>query len=310
MIGVDYASVDGNARPDFTAARTAGCRFAIVRGAYGTYRDPVVARDRDAIRSSGLVFGAYLFPRIAIDQSPPEVQVSAFAAAIGPLMPGDLPPTIDVEFPRGITATGLTRSEILAWIRRAVRALRTRYGIAPMIYTSARVWDGSDSDALDADMLVPAPDLLECPLWLARYRYATRKPAVGATAGERAIIGTIADPPVPEAWGLGNVWIHQFQGDSVLFPGFTATVDVNRFITLGRGSTGARVLWAQRRLGIYEGTPGVYDEITDGAVRAFQVERALAVDGVIGPRTFSHLAWCRGWPDEIDDVPTPIPGLD
>jgi len=49
-IGVDYASVDGNAKPDFAAAKKGGAQFAIPRAIYGRdadgksgppFRDPV-----------------------------------------------------------------------------------------------------------------------------------------------------------------------------------------------------------------------------------------------------------------------------
>ena len=61
IIGLDYASVDGNKKPDLAAAYKAGARFAFVRGAYGAWSDPTAKRDADDVRESGMVFGAYLF---------------------------------------------------------------------------------------------------------------------------------------------------------------------------------------------------------------------------------------------------------
>ena len=62
MLGVDYASVDSNGRPNLDAAKAVGLRFAFVRATYAKWADLTCARDRDAIRAAGLVFGAYMFP--------------------------------------------------------------------------------------------------------------------------------------------------------------------------------------------------------------------------------------------------------
>jgi peptidoglycan hydrolase-like protein with peptidoglycan-binding domain len=63
---------------------------------------------------------------------------------------------------------------------------------------------------------------------------------------------------------------------------------MNRFNPLFKGARGARVKWAQRRLGIAE--TGRFDAATDDAVRAFQDDNDLVNDGIIGPRSFAYLA--------------------
>ena len=94
---------------------------------------------------------------------------------------------------------------------------------------------------------------------------------------------------MPRPWGdAGNWWIHQYQGNASRFPGFTGLVDMNRFNVAFKGARGARVGWAQRRLGLAE--TGKFDATTEGAVRTFQNESDLVADGVIGPRTFAYLA--------------------
>ncbi len=288
ILGADFASVDGNRRPDLAAAYRAGVRFVFIRSAYADWQDPTAARDRDAIRVAGMTFGAYLFPLAGASHPPPETQVKA-ALAGASLIPGkDFPLVLDIEFPGGIHATGRTRTEVAAWIGRARQAVRDQTGVDPMIYSSARVTDGTDSDALAgaADEAIRG-----CPLWLARYPFKEQIPAViGAAAA--AIRIDEAGPPTPRAAGdADDWWAWQYQGDAVGLPGFSATVDLDRWNPLRRGSRGARVTWAQRRLGMAEGTPGAWDDAMEAAVVAFQLHHGLIADGVVGPATFAALAW-------------------
>ena len=282
MLGIDYASVDGNSKPNLAVARAAGLRFAFVRATYAKWADLTAARDRDAIRDAGLVFGAYLFPVMTRGAPEPEEQVAAFVLAAGLERSRDFAPVIDLEWPGGIAKTGRTRTELVEWIGRAIAALRKTYGCAPIIYSSARVLDGSDGDSLAGE----AGHLLdECPLWLARYPFKTRiAPQLGATP---------AAPPVPAGRDPDDWWVHQFQGDAVHFQGFTSTVDVDRFNAMSLGASGGRVRWLQARLGVADHGFG---DATDAAVRALQAKRGLVVDGVVGPATFAAASWCSSTP--------------
>jgi D-alanyl-D-alanine carboxypeptidase/Putative peptidoglycan binding domain len=71
---------------------------------------------------------------------------------------------------------------------------------------------------------------------------------------------------------------------------------------LHRGSAGEPVRWLQRRLNEIAGphghavlggkllvTDGIFGELTEKVVKAFQANRGLAVDGVAGPRTWEQL---------------------
>jgi N-acetyl-anhydromuramyl-L-alanine amidase AmpD len=57
--------------------------------------------------------------------------------------------------------------------------------------------------------------------------------------------------------------------------------------TLRRGSTGELVSTLQRAIGILDG--GVFDSITEAAVRNFQRDHALVPDGIVGPRTWAAI---------------------
>jgi GH25 family lysozyme M1 (1,4-beta-N-acetylmuramidase) len=281
---IDYASVDGNRPPDFARAKAAGLRGAIVRAAYSTWPDVTCARDRAAIRDAGLVFGAYLMPVTDRGAPEPEEQVRVYLANAC-LIPGrDFAPVLDLEWSRGIAATGRTRAELATWIARARTAVRAATGVDPIIYGSQRVIEGSDTDALagSADEAIRG-----CPAWCARYPFKTRIAAV--TNGDR-----LAAPPVPSALGDADAWwMHQYQGDATGLPGFSATVDLDRFNLLRAGARGTRVAWVQRRIGMAEGTPGVWDDAMDAAVEAWQRGRGLVADRVIGPVSFAALSWAQ-----------------
>ena len=288
MFGVDYASVDGNNPPDWAAAKASGLTFVIARGAYGVYHDPIMPRDWDAIRRAGLVRGAYLFLRYMKDGVTPEDQVKAFEAAIpGGFASTDFAPALDVEFPGGLAATGMTAAEAIAWTTRAWRAMVDTFGVAPMIYTSARVW----AEDLHNPMI---QELLESAPWLAKpWPWAVRSPA----RLRWPYTGGDFDPTVPPMWGRQNWWIHQYQGDALRCPGFTATVDLNRFHDLACGETSTRVTWMLRRLGPIERIDpmqaATFDAFTATRVREFQRAWHLVDDGIVGVRTFAALSWCR-----------------
>jgi len=63
--------------------------------------------------------------------------------------------------------------------------------------------------------------------------------------------------------------------------------------TIRRGSTGNPVRRAQKRLtlGGYDtgGVNGIFGTGTEAAVRRFQGDRALTVDGIVGPRTWDEI---------------------
>jgi peptidoglycan hydrolase-like protein with peptidoglycan-binding domain len=299
MIGLDYASVDGNTPPDWRAAKKAGVGFVIQRASFSLYNkykkfysivpDPHIERDWDSIKKAKLIRGAYMFPEPRALASP-EDQVATFAASVeeaGGLKPGDFPPVLDIEYPDGLgrglseKAKAKLRRVALEWMIEAANLLKDTYEVWPMLYTSARVWDGEDNDSLNADtMLDIAGELVDCPLWLARY-----------PAKVDPLVPPDGDPPVPTMWGSGNYWIWQYYGDAKKVPGFSSTVDMNKFNFMRIGATGDRVKWVQKRIGVK--VDGGFGAKTEAALCAFQKRNGLTVDGVVGPGTFAHLAWVK-----------------
>lgn len=281
IIGVDYASVDANQPPDFAAFKVA-CKtfgstaaFAIFRAAWGTSPDPTVGRDWRRAKDAGLIVGAYLYLRMRT--ATPEDQVHLFADNLGTITDKDLVPTIDVE-DAGLGDPALE----LEIVTRASDAMEAIYGVPPMIYTSGRVWHEDLHD-------LPAGKLIDSPLWLAKpWPWAVRTPA--RLSGKSFEDGAF-DPPVPKPWGPKNWWFHQYQGDAYPVAGFRNTVDLSRFNVMRQGETGPRVAWVQSGLSVRE--TGVFDAVLSGHLRVFQQSHGLVADAVIGPLTFTALAWCR-----------------
>jgi GH25 family lysozyme M1 (1,4-beta-N-acetylmuramidase) len=273
MLGVDFASVDGNV-VDWTKAKNI-VSFAFIRATFGDWVDPIYEATIKAIPNN-IVKSAYLFLRFENKGRPyldPVIQATKFIEVVK-VADIDLPPVVDIEFPgNGRTDTLLSPTECYKRILAVYSTLKTHYKCEPIIYTSARVWE--------EDMLNhPAVELLNCPLWLARYTYKAN--------GTGNLNPQVNTPPTP--WGdKDNCWIHQYQGDAINVPGFSNTVDLNLFKYLTVGTHGGRVKWVQNRLGIT--ADGVFGNETYTALKSFQKAKGLDVDGVVGPRTLGWLSW-------------------
>lgn len=73
------------------------------------------------------------------------------------------------------------------------------------------------------------------------------------------------------------------------WPGFSHTVDANRFHNVAPGLKGTIVKWVQRRVGVSD--DGDFGPVTEAAVKKFQAGHGLVDDGVVGPATFAWLSW-------------------
>lgn len=301
ILGIDYASIDNNEPPNWTAAKAPSSdgsrlQFAILRGTYGDWVDTDFLRDFAGLKAAGLVRGAYMYPTYKNNQGKlitPDALVAALLRGLsqaGYEAGKDLPPAIDIESAGSPTApqNGRSAAEALQWYERIYDLLKAEFGVAPMIYTSGRVWR-EDLDNLMTDMT-------DSPLWLAKpWPWAIRTPAQRSIT--QAYSGGKYDPEVPIPWGGGNWVIQQYQGDSIGWPGIErpakqpGQVDCNRFHTIKQGYKGALVKWYQKRLGVV--ADGDFGPKTDAAVRAFQKSKGLVVDGIIGIWTFLYLSWVK-----------------
>lgn len=285
-LGVDLASVDGDKNTDWVAVKAAGVSFVVERCSWNKWADATAAHDRDAIRAAGLTYCAYMGPAISVlpGYASPEDQADVAIAGAG-LIPGrDLMLVIDIEFPKGIAGTGMTRAQIAVWIGRVIARVELRLGCKPIIYVSQRVLETNDSDTLNGAANAVLSGLAG---WLARYSMKTGSEAIGDDPGEKDAFSKLPDPPSTIA--LGDPFIGQIEGDAKHFRGFSSTVDVDRYRQLGLGSKGSRVRWIQTRVG--GDFDGDFDDATEEAVARYQASSGLADTGVADFATFAKLSW-------------------
>jgi GH25 family lysozyme M1 (1,4-beta-N-acetylmuramidase) len=296
IFGLDTYSGDRNANPNWAQAKAlVPIHFAIIKSNEGLVEDSAFKREWPRLKDAGIVRGAYVLlrfphPGTGMKAPDPAAQARAFIKTVGGLREPDLPPSLDVEFPgdkrypraSGGSLTGMNERQLLAGVYEAWKVLKNEYGVAPIIYTSARVW-------LEDLKNIAAPQLVESPLWLAKpWPVDLHAPAIWNPA---IFAGGRLNPKVPPPWGDStNWWIHQYQGDADItrLPGFRQ-VDMNRFNPMLLGATGHRVRWVQRRLGIAQN--GQFDSAMDGALRAFKARKGLESETGVGLRTFVSLCW-------------------
>jgi GH25 family lysozyme M1 (1,4-beta-N-acetylmuramidase) len=282
ILGLDTASVAGNKKIDWAEARSAGLTFALLRSNYGDQQDTRFAKEWDRARDAGFVRGAYMFvrfPRAGKKAPEPEKQAKAMIHTLGDIMPNDLPPIIDLEFPgKGRIETGMSVVECFDWACAVRDVLLKEYGVHPILYTSARVWR---DDLANLGTFA----FIESPLWLARYPFKA-----GAPVMDPMRLRKLAAPPVPPPWGdQDNWWLHQYQGNVKGAPGFDGLIDLNRFNVLKRDMSGARTAWLCSRLGVPCVT--TFNDCIEDEVIDFQAAHGLVPDGIVGPRTFAYLCW-------------------
>jgi glycosyl hydrolase family 25/putative peptidoglycan binding protein len=302
-LALDYASVDENKVPDFAAAKNAGAKIIIPRGAYGRkvpgsamasspiYCDPVWNRDKAKIVEAGLKRATYLFlcmPRKGYTTPEPEVQAQAFVdyvfggGGVGPTWngivgptpaySGDYPLIMDIE-----EESSLPAADYFQWCLRAILTIRAQTGAWPIVYSSKRVWTEYLRNR-------PPGEMANCPLWIA-------KPWPWATGTWAHLDGAPQwQPDTIDAWGDKTLWLwYQYQGDARGVPGI-GQADLSRIHYVRKGDKGDMVSFIQKRLGGIK-VDGDFGTATDTEMKKFQAKYGLVQDGVFGVDTAAPLLW-------------------
>lgn len=274
-LGIDIASVDGNGTPDWDAAQQQGhLRFVGLRAVEGLTTDSSFAMYRAQLDARGIPNFPYLI--MTPNVGTPEAQADKALEVVAAFNNHYFPLALDVEGNRH----GLSADEWLDWVIRAKVRVQTALGVPPLLYTSRVYW--VDPDGLNNPA---APELVDCTPWWKYWPYKQRTQAVY----DPAIIDKLAAPPAPPPFG--DAWIiGQYQGDALRYPGFRSTVDMDRLHMQKQGDKGDSVKWLQRRL------PGIdidgdFGPKTADAVKAFQAQKKLTIDGLVGLDTTQRLAW-------------------
>lgn len=184
VTGVDVSHYQGAI--DWDALAADGHEFAFIKATEGRgFRDKAFFVNWTQAGRTGLRRGAYHFfrPEVSVAE-----QASNFFRTVD-LRPGDLPPVLDVE-----DAGYLASAELVRRVRQLAEALRTHYGVRPIIYTGQHFYNRYLAGQIDA-----------YPLWLARYHN---------------------DEPVTVCGRPFDFWQYSDRGR---LPGVTGRVDVNVF---------------------------------------------------------------------------------
>ncbi len=177
--GIDVASGQhvGGATINWAQVAAAGYRFAFIKATEGSYyANPFFASDLAGATSAGLLVAAYHFANPSFSGGALQADFAVDHAGTG----GDgltLPVIADLEFDPYAAQDhtnecyGLTRPQMVSWIRSFSAEVRRRTGQLPVIYTVASWWDNctGGSSAFAAD-----------PLWVASFSPGAGGPAMPA----------------------------------------------------------------------------------------------------------------------------------
>lgn len=199
LAGIDVSSNQGAV--DWTAVSQANVSFAYARASLGAHSvDSQFAGNWARLRSSGLLRGAYHFfwpLASAADQA------NHFIQTVNELLPGDLPPMVDLEptssNPNRDVWPNIPAADRLPLILGWLTAVEQAFGLKPFVYT----YKSFIENLLGADL----QQLSSYPLWIAQY---TSKP----------------QPNIPAAWNGWALWQFSKKGH---INGVNTAVDQDRF---------------------------------------------------------------------------------
>jgi lysozyme len=188
ITGVDVSYYQGTV--NWPSVKASGRQFAFVRISDGLNTpDTKFAQNWPALKTAGLVRGAYQFFRPNQDAGLQAQMVLDKLAAAGGLKPGDLPPVLDLESAGGLTASAVV-AKAKAWLAKIEAAI----GMKPIVYTAAFMSD------------VIGTNFSGYTLWVANYQTTC--------------------PTMPSGWTDWHFWQ---DSDSGSVPGISGNVDTNFF---------------------------------------------------------------------------------
>ncbi|MBR8836433.1 MAG: peptidoglycan-binding protein [Stigonema ocellatum SAG 48.90 = DSM 106950] len=278
--GVDIAEF--SEQVNWQKMKAEGFQFAYARVLYGTVRmDLNFHTYWTALKQNNIIRGAYLFFRPSDDLN---TQVRLFAQAVD-MEPGDLPPSVDLEFEKNrndidIHWSSLSTAASIDLVETLLKSVERTTGYKPIIYANSDFWIhqmGNTSRFSNAGY----------DLWIANYNNNPNQP--------NQLFG---------GWKVHT--FHQYLGDQK--SSFTQDVDYNTFngnldrlkaetvpdIPLQEGRIGVKVNDLQKRLTKLandlhnpqpdlnpHGRDGIFGPDTKKAVIAFQKINNLVANGVI-----------------------------
>ncbi|MFI0264501.1 lysozyme [Streptomyces sp. NPDC017056] len=203
--GHDVSSHQGNV--NWRDVRAKGGRFVYVKATESTwYRNPYFPRQYRGARKAGLLRGAYHFG--VPNASSGRAQARHFLRSGGGWRADGrtLPPALDIEhnpYDREHACYGMSGTALVRWIKAFSNEVLRQTGRRPVIYTTARWWNGctGGSRAFAATH----------PLWLAHWHGTPGKlPAGWAYPSIRQRAGSGALPGDQNTWNGTAAQLRRF----------------------------------------------------------------------------------------------------
>ena len=171
VLAYDISKHNGNV--DHAAFRDAGYTMGIAKATEGGrdkrgdgYADPKFAQNWKAMKEAGMIRTAYHFARVSEKTSDGYRgferdgvnEAEWFLDNYGrEILPGMLPPVLDIEWDKRATRAGVRGDEIIAFSVAFVQQIRDVLGVWPIVYTGPNFWKFRLKRTLR---------LSKCPLWI------------------------------------------------------------------------------------------------------------------------------------------------
>lgn len=280
--GMDVSHWQGTI--DWNAVKQFGIVFAFIKATEATrYVDPDFHTNFSKAKEVGIYRGAYHFARPG--SSSGEAQAQYFLSVLSQQADfGELPPVLDLE-----DNGGLTPQELSAWVNAWAAKVATVVSKTPILYVSpyfANTYLDSSLTTLTLwvanwDVVRPQ-DMSQWQDWV--FWQYTSKGSVNGIVGDVDL-----DVYAGTAEALRSRFAATPPTDTSPHPG-TETHSPPQLV---QGDTGLEVTKLQMILYQAHLHPGPIDGIfgpeTLAAVRNFQQQHHIAVDGIVGPVTWSFL---------------------
>ncbi|QQE77678.1 GH25 family lysozyme [Alicyclobacillus sp. SO9] len=286
--GMDVSHWQGSI--DWGQVKKSGIVFAFIKATESTnYTDVDITVNFEQSKAEGVLRGAYHFARPSASDA--KAQVSHFVSVLlKQTDSGDLPPVLDLE-----DNGGLSPEDLGAWVDAWVEELEAQIHRTPLIYVSPYF----------ANTYLP-DKLVSTPLWIANWEVSSPADVKqwsdwtfwqysnkGSVAGIKGPVdldvykGTVS--ALREVWGPGNSAKPGHSGGS----GQSSSSPSASHPMLLYGDTGIHVKDVQillYRAGLHPGwIDGIFGPDTLQAVRDFQHQQKISMDGIVGPVTWTHL---------------------
>ncbi|HLL75412.1 MAG TPA: GH25 family lysozyme [Pyrinomonadaceae bacterium] len=186
--GIDVSKYQPNVNwPD---VRQAGYAFAFARATYGSGQvDAYFNSHWQGMKGAGVVRGPYHFFVTADDATAQADLFVQTVKAAGGILPGDLPPVIDVEADSG------TGANLVGGVQTWLDIVEQQLGRTPIIYTAPAFWNENLNGSFG-----------RYPLWVAEYG--------------------VSSPKRVNGWDGWTFWQHSESGS---VPGISGSVDLDYF---------------------------------------------------------------------------------